>query len=135
MTDPMANRADDWLDEWKQNTARRLEESQMMVARMEKLKATVTSTDGKVTVTVNAHGIVTDLKLREDVKGDNAERTQATIMSTMAKARNELGKTAAQVVKDTVGHDSETGKAIMAGFRKRLHKPGNTTPGTESERS
>lgn len=129
MSDPMANRAHDWLDEWKQKAAKQLEQSQAMVARMEQITAKATSADGKITVSVDAQGIVTDLKLRDDVKGDNATKTAAAIMSTMAKARNELGRTASQVVKDTVGHESETGKAIMAGFRRRLRKP--ETPAAE----
>lgn len=123
-----ADQAFDWIEGWQRTAAKRLEETEMMVSKIDKLRVTAASEGETVKVTVDSHGIVTDLTLSGAVKSQDPDKTAEQIMATMAKARNGLGKGASRIVKDTIGLESATGKAIMAGFRKRLRKPEDLLP-------
>lgn len=127
MSETSQNGAQSWLDDWSRRARQRLHETQEMAEKLEKLKVTATNPDGTVKVTVDSHGTVVDLVLRDSITSLPADRISTEIMATMRRARNAVGKGAYRIVKDSVGLESETGKAIMAGFRKRLHKDDNAT--------
>jgi DNA-binding protein YbaB len=120
--DDTPDRSHDWLDDWKTRAAKQAAETQEMAEKLSKLSVSATNSAETVTVTLDSNGIVTGLSLDERVKSDSAEKIAEEILATMAKARNAIGKGASLIVKDSIGLESATGKAIMAGFRRRLRK-------------
>lgn len=122
MYDVPENQARDWVDDWKHRAERRLEETQQMATRMEKLSITRSNSDETVNLTVDSAGIMTKLELAKSALSMDATKLAAEIIATQRKAQNALGKAASMMVKDTVGLESATGQAVMNGFRKRFGK-------------
>lgn len=122
MSETGPRRAEDRIAELQQRAAKQLENAQRMQAELEKLSISATNTDKSVTVTVDASGIMTELELTNAAKTLSAADLAAEIIAMQRKAQNMLGKGASQVVKDTVGLETATGEAVMAGYRKRFGK-------------
>ncbi|ADD45291.1 YbaB/EbfC family nucleoid-associated protein [Stackebrandtia nassauensis] len=122
MSEEGPRQAEDWVSQLQLRAAKQLEETQRMQAELEKLSITSTNSDKSVTVSIDASGIMTDLKLTEAVKNSSAADLAAEILAMQHKAQNQLGKAASQVVKDSVGLETATGEAVMNGYRKRFSK-------------
>jgi hypothetical protein len=69
-------------------------------------------------VTVGPSGAVAGLHLDEDIRRRPADRTADEIMTTIAAATAALAEQAAAAVADTVGTDSEVGRAVLASFHR-----------------
>lgn len=122
MTEDGSRQAEDWVAQLQQRAAKQLEDSQRMAAELEKLSITASNPDKSVTVSIDASGIMTDLRLSQDIKSKSAADLAEEILGMQRKAQNQLGKAASQVVKDSVGLETATGEAVMNGYRKRFGK-------------
>jgi YbaB/EbfC DNA-binding family protein len=106
------------VDEWQAGLERRAGEAREMAARLAGLSASARSADELVTVTVDADG-VTRLELEEGIRKQPASETAAAILATIRVARGKLTEAVTSVAAETVGVDSETGKAVIAAYAKR----------------
>jgi hypothetical protein len=86
--------------------------------------ATLTSTadgdDGAIRVTVASSGNVTGLELDDRVQGYSGADLAAAILQVMRRAQAGLLDRVAAAVKETVGADSETGRAVLDNFAQRF---------------
>ncbi|MGX6602058.1 YbaB/EbfC family nucleoid-associated protein [Micromonosporaceae bacterium Da 78-11] len=88
--------------------------------RVAALSASATGGDGAVTVTVASSGIVTELLLEDRVRQLSGETLSAEILRTMRRAQAALADQAATAVDETIGADTETGKAVLDSFSQRF---------------
>lgn len=109
-----------WIDDWKRRADKLFADTEEMAAKMDGLRVTATNPDENVRVTVNSAGMVEDLRLRDSIRDRPADEIAGAILTTMRKAQERLAHGAQQVVRATVGEESETGKAALAGFRRRF---------------
>jgi hypothetical protein len=68
---------------------------------------------------VGATGTLTGLELAEEVRRQPAAETARQILATLAAAQSDLTAQATAVTAETVGADSETGKAVIASLTRR----------------
>jgi len=106
------------IDDWQAGFEQRAAQARDLAARLAALSASARSEDGHVTVTIGATGLLTDLHLDEEVRRQSAAETARQILATLAAARADLTAKATVVTDETVGADSETGKAVIASLTR-----------------
>jgi DNA-binding protein YbaB len=107
------------VDDWQAGFEQRAAQARDLAARLAGLTASARSDDGLVTVTVGPDGAMTGLELDERVRRKPAAETAGQILATLAAAQADLTAQATTVTEETVGADSETGKAVLASLTRR----------------
>jgi hypothetical protein len=111
--------AERMVDDWQAGFEERAAQARALSGRLAALTATVRSDDELVSVTVGASGVITDLTLEEGVREQPADETARAILATMRAAQATLTRAATAATAETVGADSETGKAVIASYVAR----------------
>lgn len=125
MSDPFGTAAaEEWVDQWTASIAARADQARQLSDRVSRLSATATSSDGAIEVTVGAQGSITDLRLQEEVRRWPVEQIAADILATIKDAQRAMSGRIATAVEETIGADTESGKAIIAGLKERAGAPG-----------
>lgn len=119
----MTRSSQEHIAAWRQRADDRLEGVQKLAEKMENLKVGAVNDENTVKVTVDATGALIDLKLHPKVTKETAADIAAEIMATVKKARLSVSEGAAMILERTVGTETETGKAVLGSFHKRLGKP------------
>ena len=109
--------AEEWLDSWVANVDATAMRAVDLSRRVAALTGEARNRDGSVSVVVGSAGQVVRLELR-DHPGLGRE-----IMSLIARAQAELSTRVAEQVEDTVGADSETGRAVIHSYEERFPAP------------
>lgn len=112
--------AQEWVASWSTSVSRRAERAQRLAARVADLSATASGADGLVEVRVDSSGAMTGLHLGDGVSGWPAARIEREILTTMRAAQARLTAQVTAVVNDTVGTDTETGRAVVSGYAERF---------------
>jgi DNA-binding protein YbaB len=115
--------ADDWVDTWAASISARAQAAQELSERVSMLSVSASGRDGAVRVTVAGSGVMTDLRMDERVLRWPASEIAAQVMSVMRKAQASLASRVAEIADETVGADSETGRAVVGGFVRRFPEP------------
>jgi DNA-binding protein YbaB len=111
------------IDAWEQSLARSAEQAQELARRTSELTATARSRDGLVEVTVDAEGRVSLIHLDERTRQQSAETTSRILMETLRAANSSLLKQFQEITAETVGAETESGRMLISGLRKRLGEP------------
>jgi DNA-binding protein YbaB len=112
------------VDDWQAGIEARAAQARELASRLATLTASARSDDGLISVTVGASGGITDLELKDDIRSRPAAETARAILATMRAAQTSLTTAATAVTAETVGADSETGKAVIASYASRELKDG-----------
>jgi DNA-binding protein YbaB len=115
--------ADDWIDSWAASVSARAQAAQELSERVSMLLVSVSGRDGAVQVTVAGSGVMTDLRLDDRVLRWPASEIATQVMSVMRRAQASLASRVAEIADETVGADSETGRAVVDGFARRFPVP------------
>jgi DNA-binding protein YbaB len=107
------------VDDWQAGFEERAAQARALSARLGSLTATARSEDDLVTVTVGASGAISDLELEEAIRDRPAAETARAILATLRAAQASLTTAATEATAETVGADSETGKAVIASYVAR----------------
>jgi hypothetical protein len=108
------------IDEWERGFAERAAQAKALAERTSQLSATASDRDALVEVTVGSNGQVTDLRLDEKIRRQPAATTARQILVAMRAAREVLVRKFSEATAETVGVESETGQAVLAGLHARL---------------
>jgi hypothetical protein len=68
---------------------------------------------------VGSSGALVGLELDEDIRRQSADKTAREILATLGAAQAAMTKAATAVTAETVGAESETGRAVIASFTAR----------------
>ncbi|MGK5441440.1 YbaB/EbfC family nucleoid-associated protein [Micromonospora sp. URMC 105] len=112
--------ADRRLHQWESNLAERAERAQSLSARVQALTGTATSADRAVTVTVDATGALSGLRLDERIRQHPAAHTAQLILEITSAARADLLRQVTEATAGTLDQDDPTGQAIVESYRSRL---------------
>jgi len=115
--------ADDWVDTWAASISERARAAQELSERVSVLSVSASGRDGAVRVTVAGSGVMTDLRMDDRVLHWPASEIAAQVMSVMRRAQASLASRVAEIADETVGADSETGRAVVDGFVRRFPEP------------
>jgi DNA-binding protein YbaB len=112
--------ADAWVDSWAASVSARAQAAQELSERVSMLSVSASGGDGAVEVTVAGSGVMTDLRLDDRVLRWPAEKIATQVMAVMRRAQGLLSTRVGEIADETVGADSETGRAVVEGFARRF---------------
>ncbi len=112
--------ADEWIDSWAAGVSERARAAQELSERVSMLSVTASGREDMVAVTVAGSGVVTDLRLDERVRQWPADEIARQILTVMRRAQGLLASRVADIAEETVGADSDTGRAVVSGFANRF---------------
>jgi len=116
--DPEA--AEEWVRSWSAQVSARAEAATAMADRVAGISASASNLDNSVRVTVAASGVLDGLELDNRTRSLSGPDLAAEILRTMRRAQAKLTESVSAAVKETVGTDSETGRAVIASFQHRF---------------
>ena len=115
--------AEAWLASWSAGVSERAAQAQRMADQVASLTAAATGGDDLIEVRVGSSGTITALHLDDRLTGRPAAWLQREILVAMRRAQAALADRVAAVVAETVGADSETGRAVVDGYAQRFPAP------------
>ncbi|MEU7712814.1 YbaB/EbfC family nucleoid-associated protein [Micromonospora chalcea] len=118
------------LDEWESSLADRAARARDLSARTQTLTGTARSADGLVEVTVDASGLLADLRLDERVRQHSAAHTARQILAVTRDARADLLRRITEATTDVLGTEEPAARAIVESHQRRL----GPDPGTPDAR-
>lgn len=121
--------AEEWVRSWSSQVSGRAEAAAALADRVAGLTASAAGADGAIKVTVASSGNITGLALEDAVQGYPGAELAAQIMRVMRRAQAGLRERVAAAVDETVGADTETGRAVLDSFAQRFPaEPEATAP-------
>jgi len=111
------------IDDWQAQITQRAAQAKVLSEQLGQLTAVGRAGDGLVEATVGASGGLTRLLLDERTRDQSAARTAEQIMAAVRAAQTELTRLATEATAQTLGLESETGRALVASFANRLPGP------------
>jgi hypothetical protein len=115
-----ADAAENWLDTWVGQVNAEAARSVELSRRVTTLTGTAEGRDGAIRVTVGSAGQIERLELDERIHDLAGPRLADEIMSVMRRAQAALAGLVADQIQDTVGVDTETGRAVLHSFKIRF---------------
>lgn len=116
------------MHSWAAQLSTRAQAAAELSDRVATIASSAVGANGAVRVTVGASGALTDLRLDDRVQRIPGAELAITIMAAIARAQAGLTEQVSIAVHDTVGTDSETGRAITDTFARRFPKPADEQP-------
>jgi hypothetical protein len=117
----------DAMRSWSAQVSGRTEAAAACADRVASLTASAGSADDAIRATVASSGLLISLELDDRVKLTGADLA-AEIMRVMRCAQAGLVERVAEAVEETVGTDTETGRAVLDGFARRFPAEAPATP-------
>ena len=108
-----------WLEDWWSDVTGRTSRTAELARRISELRVTEPGARGAIEVTVAGAGQVTDLQLSQRAYDLRPAALAEEILATMRRAQSRLVARVADIAAETVGTDSETGRAAVASFAQR----------------
>jgi broad specificity phosphatase PhoE len=112
--------AEEWVRSWSTQVSGGAEAAAALADRVAGLTASASGADGAVTVTVASSGNVTGLALTDSVQQLDGAELAAQIITVIRRAQAGLSDRVAEAVDETVGADTETGRAVLESFAQRF---------------
>lgn len=105
------------LEAWKARAEQRAADTQAAAEGLQAIRVTASDDNGMITVTISHSGDLLDVQANDRITRQPAEYTARAMLQAYQNAKRQLAEAAAAVVRETVGDDSPTGRALMAGFK------------------
>ena len=112
--------AGDWVRSWSARVPGGAEGAAALADRVAVLTSSATGEDGAISVTVAGSGNVTALELQDGVQRLSGSELSAGILRVMRRAQAGLSQRVAEAVDETVGADTEIGRAVLDSFAQRF---------------
>ena len=126
--------AQEWLRSWTAQVSEQARATAELSDRVAAVTATAESPDRLVRVTVNATGALTGLELDDRVQRLSGADLARIIMATVARAHARITDQVTAAVRDTVGVDTETGRAIIDSYDRRFPPPPDDGDDADTDR-
>ncbi|MGH3500839.1 MAG: YbaB/EbfC family nucleoid-associated protein [Nocardioidaceae bacterium] len=97
----------EWLDSYQQNVTDITERAQEARAQLQEISATLTSSDGAATVTVNASGALQKLSFESKAESLSREQLAASVLATARRAQTQAAQQVTAVMTPLIGQDSD----------------------------
>jgi YbaB/EbfC DNA-binding family len=112
--------AEEWLDSWVGQVNAQAQLSVELSRRVAASTGSAQGCDGAIRVTVGSAGQVERLELDDRVRELSGPQLAEHIMSVIRRAQAVLAGRVAEQVRETVGEDTETGRAVLQSFDARF---------------
>ncbi len=111
---------DGWARSWGDPASGRSEAATALADRVAELTASATGADGAIRATVASSGVVTGLELDDRVQRMGGAALAGEILRVIRRAQARLSERVAEAVEETIGSDTETGRAVLDSYRRRF---------------
>jgi hypothetical protein len=110
----------DAMRSWSDQVSGRTEAAAELADRVATLTSSADDGEGAIRVTVTSSGILTGLELDDSVQRTAGKDLAVEILRVMHRAQAGLLDRVAAAVDETVGADTETGRAVLDSFAQRF---------------
>ncbi|GAA4588426.1 DNA-binding protein YbaB [Actinoplanes octamycinicus] len=100
---------------WQRDIDRLVTRTRTMSARLATLRVTMSDPRRLVEVTVDAQGVLLDLRFGPRLALHDPDTLSRTVMATISEARRRASDRAVAIIVDTVGADSAAIRAMVSG--------------------
>ncbi|AGL18683.1 YbaB/EbfC family nucleoid-associated protein [Actinoplanes sp. N902-109] len=111
---------EEWLQSWAVGVDRQAEQSAELTRRVAAVNGEAASRDGAIRVVVKASGQVDRLELDDRVRALPGQVLAGRIMEVLRLAEADVSARVADQAAQTVGTDTETGRAVVQSFETRF---------------
>lgn len=116
--------AEQWLDSWVSQVDAQAQRALELSRRVAMLAGSAQGYDGAIRVRVGSSGQVESLDLDDRVHELSGPQLAREIMAVIRRAQTVLSAQVTEQVRETVGADSEAGRAVIHSFAARFSAPG-----------
>lgn len=125
-SEPIASGARERFSQYVAETRSRFDRIAQLETKAKTISATATSPDGSVTITVNANGAITELRISDKISGEPGARIAEHVLSTMRRAQARIADKVRDVMRETIGDDKEIVDEVMTAYHHEF--PESQTP-------
>lgn len=111
------------LDHWIADAEAQAARYQQLSAGVAQVSVRESSPDGLITVTVNAGGVVTDLRISERATGMPGPQLATAVLATMRRAQARIAGRVAELMRTTVGEDTALQDAVLRNYHEAFPAP------------
>jgi hypothetical protein len=112
--------AEEWLDSWVASVDARAHSAVDLSRRVAALVGEARSQDGLLAVAVGSGGQLVRLHIDDDARRRSGAELGRDIMALVGRAQAHLSTQVADHVRETVGEDTETGRAVINSYAERF---------------
>ncbi|MEU8819812.1 YbaB/EbfC family nucleoid-associated protein [Actinoplanes sp. NPDC048796] len=118
--------AEEWLDSWVANVDERAAIAVELSRRVAALTGEAKSEDGLLRVAVGSAGQLIELDIDDRARQRAGSEISREIMALVQRAQAQLSSKVAEQVRETVGVDTETGRAVIHSYAERFPRTGGS---------
>ena len=122
MFDTDRNRMQHRVSEWAQGFADKAAQARIMRAQVEQIQAVATSSDGAIRVTVDSHGVLTDLAFTDMIREMRPPELAAQVMGCLRRAQQQLAPKVRETMQAAVGGERQLVDNVVSSYRERFGK-------------
>lgn len=116
------------LDKWVADAEAGAAKYQHLAAVMDRVRVSVSSPDNLVTITVNASGNITDLRIADRAMSGPGKQLAGQILTAIRRAQADIAARMAEVMQATIGDDTTVMNAVLAEYHDKFPEPPPSTP-------
>jgi DNA-binding protein YbaB len=109
-----------YLQDWKSRVDRMAADAQATSDRLGQLRVRGTDDNDLVEVTIDANGVLVDIRFTPRVQRVAPSATEQAVLSAMRSARATAARQAREVIVETMGADSMAAQTIAARIERQL---------------
>lgn len=118
------------VSDWARGFADKAAQVQGMRAQVEQIQARASSSDGAVSVTVDSHGVLTDLSFTDKIRGIRPPELAAQVMTCLRRAQQQLAAKVQHTMQATVGDEPRLIDNVVSSYRDRFGEDQSRSSGT-----
>jgi DNA-binding protein YbaB len=108
------------VSQWAQGFADMAAKAKVMRALVEQIQASASSPDGAVRVTVDSHGVLTDLAFTDAIRDMRPPELAAQVMACLRRAQQQLAPKVREAMLATVGGEQQLVANVVSSYRERF---------------
>ena len=108
------------IADWKERTDKMAADTQSLATEMQALRVSATDPDQIAEATVDHTGNLVDLVFSMRVRRVPEEESARAVLRAVQAAKAKLAERSQQIVAETVGEESQAGKAMLSGLKRQF---------------
>jgi DNA-binding protein YbaB len=108
------------VSQWAQGFADTAAQAKVMRERIEQIQACASLPDGAVQVTVDSHGVLTDLAFTDKIRDMRPPELAAQVMACLRRAQQRLAPKVREAMLATVGGHQHLVDNVVSSYRERF---------------
>jgi DNA-binding protein YbaB len=108
------------VSDWAQGFTDKAAKVQVMRAHVEQIQACASSPDGAVRITVDSHGVLTDLSFTDRIRDIRPPELATQVLTCLRRAQQQLAGKVQQAMQIAVGDEPQLVDNVVSSYRNRF---------------